>query len=62
MNSFKSGLICTLIGCTLLIVTFSFSEPFILWACLLGASIILNVTGTMLLLKALKIQDVDLSE
>ncbi|MGM0806147.1 MAG: hypothetical protein ACQET8_15480 [Bacillota bacterium] len=55
MNRANAALICILIGCIFLIITFSFSEPFILWVFLLGASIILNVVGTMLVLKTLKV-------
>ncbi len=54
LNSMTTGFVCTLAGFTFLMVTFTLSEPFLLWACLLGASIIVNVVATALFFKTMK--------
>ncbi|SFB93219.1 hypothetical protein SAMN05443252_10154 [Bacillus sp. OV322] len=57
MNKMYPGLILSLVGIIFLILSLTVSMPTILWAVLLGTSIILNIAGTaisMLFIKTSK--------
>ncbi|ANB59137.1 putative membrane protein [Anoxybacillus sp. B7M1] len=54
MSKLLQGLICVLMGFIFFMLSLTLSMPTILWSVLLGASIIMNMAGTAILLRYMK--------
>ncbi|MFC7371014.1 hypothetical protein ACFQPF_04940 [Fictibacillus iocasae] len=54
LNKWAAGFVFVLTGFIFLVISFALSESTVLWAISLGASIVLNIAGTAMLVQSIK--------